>query len=656
MLGRRSPASALVTAASALLALTGCVSSFYLPGVGPRDYHHGDSVDLHVNTLRPILAADSTKLKSVLPLDYYSEQFHFCKPAGGPKAVSESLGSILFGDRIFTSPFELKMLDNSTTTCKVLCTSDVPKDDAKFINEKIKMGYSFNWLIDGLPAGRFKENSEGQMEIVGPGFYLGNTRAVKESDEGDDAVDEVQPVLHNHYDIYVEFHMPDDKNYRVVGVGVRPSSRASVFDKDDKNQRSGICNTADSAPPMILSEERDNKVVYSYSVHWQWSDKSWGTRWDTYLSSSDSRIHWFSLINSIAIVLFLSGMVGVILLRSLHRDISRYNSLEFDIQDDLQEDFGWKLVHGDVFRSPKYPLLLAIFLGSGHQLVFLVLATLVFAVLGFLSPSNRGALVGVFVIFFMLFSVFSGYYSAVYYRQMDGARRKFNMFATMLFLPTVICSICLVLNFILIIKKSSAAVPAGTMFALLGLWTVISAPLSLFGSFIGFRRAPLDYPVRTNQIPRQIPEQSFYLRPLPSIMMGGILPFGAIFIELYFILNSLWFQRIYYMFGFLFVVFAVLLVTCSQVSILLCYFHLCSEDYRWWWRSYLTSAATAFYVFLYSILFYVTKLDVSTYASTALYFGYMAMVSILLFLMTGTVGFVSTMWFVRKIYGSIKID
>ena len=32
-------------------------------------------------------------------------------------------------------------------------------------------------------------------------------------------------------------------------------------------------------------------------------------------------------MNSVVIVLFLSGMVGMILLRTLHRDIARYNQL-----------------------------------------------------------------------------------------------------------------------------------------------------------------------------------------------------------------------------------------------------------------------------------------------------------------------------------------
>lgn len=36
---------------------------------------------------------------------------------------------------------------------------------------------------------------------------------------------------------------------------------------------------------------------------------------------------FFSIMNSLVIVLFLSGMIGMILLRTLHRDITRYNQL-----------------------------------------------------------------------------------------------------------------------------------------------------------------------------------------------------------------------------------------------------------------------------------------------------------------------------------------
>ena len=36
----------------------------------------------------------------------------------------------------------------------------------------------------------------------------------------------------------------------------------------------------------------------------------------------------FSIMNSLVIVLFLSGMVAMIMLRTLHKDIARYNQMD----------------------------------------------------------------------------------------------------------------------------------------------------------------------------------------------------------------------------------------------------------------------------------------------------------------------------------------
>lgn len=212
------------------------------------------------------------------------------------------------------------------------------------------------------------------------------------------------------------------------------------------------------------------------------------------------------------------------------------------------------------------------------------------------------------------------------------------------------------LNFFLISANSSGAVPFGTMLGIVALWFLVSTPLSVIGSYLGFQRPRIDNPVRANQIPRQIPDQVFYLRPIPSMLIGGILPFGAIFIELYFILNSIWFHKIYYVFGFLFLVFGILILTCAEVTILMCYFHLCAEDYHWWWRAFFTSGASAFYIFLYSVMYYFSTLQIRSFTSMVLYFGWTAIMSMMFLVFSGAIGFFSTFVFVRKIYGSIKID
>lgn len=110
------------------------------------------------------------------------------------------------------------------------------------------------------------------------------------------------------------------------------------------------------------------------------------------------------------------------------------------------------------------------------------------------------------------------------------------------------------------------------------------------------------------------------------------------------------------MFGFLFLVFLILVITCSETTILLCYFHLCAEDYHWWWRSFLTSGFTSVYLFIYCCHYFATKLSIEDAASTFLYFGYTTIMVFLFFLLTGTIGFMACFWFIRKIYSVVKVD
>ena len=93
--------------------------------------------------------------------------------------------------------------------------------------------------------------------------------------------------------------------------------------------------------------------------------------------------------------------------------------------------------------------------------------------------------------------------------------------------------------------------------------------------------------------------------------------------------------QMYYMFGFIMLAFLVLVIVCAQTSVLLCYFHLCSEDYRWWWRSFFSTGTTAFYLFLFSIHYFVYKTSITGTLSYLLYFGYTSIMVFLFFVMTG---------------------
>ena len=53
------------------------------------------------------------------------------------------------------------------------------------------------------------------------------------------------------------------------------------------------------------------------------------------------------------------------------------------------------------------------------------------------------------------------------------------------------------------------------------------------------------------------------------------------------------------------------------------------------WRSYFTSGSSAAYLFLYSLFYFYTKLDITKWVPMVMYFGYMTIVSISFFCLTG---------------------
>ena len=140
------------------------------------------------------------------------------------------------------------------------------------------------------------------------------------------------------------------------------------------------------------------------------------------------------------------------------------------------------------------------------------------------------------------------------------------------------------------------------------------------------------------------------------MLLTGILPFTAIFVELYPILTSLWTGRIYYMFGFLFLTYGIMVLTSACTTILLVYFLLCAEDYRWQWRAFLGSGMTGVYVFVIALWFWVTRISFGGLTGAVLYVGYSALIGFLVFVLTGSIGFLASYWFLFRIYGSIKVD
>jgi transmembrane 9 superfamily member 2/4 len=346
------------------------------------------------------------------------------------------------------------------------------------------------------------------------------------------------------------------------------------------------------------------------------------------------------------------------LVRNLQRDLNRYNKVALDEEARAEEleEYGWKLVHADVFRPPSFsPMALSVACGSGAQLLLMTFFTIVFSSLGFMNPSRRGHLLMGELCFFVVLGGVNGYVTARLYKTFKGKSWQQATATAALALPGFAFALFFVMNIVALFNHSTDAVPFLTMLILVVMWFGISTPLVFLGAYFGYKQDAIEYPVATSSIPRQIPDQPWFMGIPFTLLIGGILPFGSCFVELYYIMSSVWMEYYYYVFGFLLLVFLILIVTCAEITVLFTYFQLCSEDYHWWWRSFCNGGSTAVYVFIYSF-FYFKELEVNTFATYVLFFGYMFLVCAGLFMMMGFVGVSTSLWFNKTIFASIKID
>jgi len=601
-----------------------------------------------------------TSVHTQLPYDYYSHKF--CKPRGGVKTMAENLGEFLSGDRIENSPYALFM--RTDEYCKILCQVKLSGGNVAQFKRSIDESYHHNWIVDNIPAASVIDTEAFVTTSYSRGFPVGYYDRVAG-----------KHYLYNHANIVVEYHEAVPDGNRIVGFYVEPFSVGHVFAGGmlwSGKDTPPTLETCSIMEPMDLDRAKDHglaltkstKVLYTYDIVWKPSNIKWSSCWDIYLSMDNAvpkKVHWFSIINSLMIVLCLSGMIAMILARNLRRDISQYNRVSLDDDADAialaNEETGWKLVHQDVFRPPAtLPMLLCVLVGSGVQVLVMALTTIIFSAIGFISPANRGSLMFVMLLLFVLMGAFAGYHCARLYKTFRGQRWQHATVSTALLFPGGSFLVFFGLDLALAsYDGSTGAVPVSTLLALLSLWFGISVPLVFLGAYLGFRKEPFDFPVKFSNIPRPVPATPWYLSAVFTVPIGGVLPFGACFVELFFILSSMWMDQYYYVFGFTFLVFTILVVTCAEITMVLLYFQLCAEDYHWWWRTFLTSGTTAAYVFLYSS-FYFSKLESNLSITYFLYFGYMGIVSFGIFLFTGTVGFFAALWFNITIFGSIKVD
>ncbi|CAJ1953264.1 unnamed protein product [Cylindrotheca closterium] len=633
------------------------LASVLFPGVSPEVYMPKEEVLMytdHVNSK-----------KTQVPFEFY--ELPGC-PApkmteSRRKRQRKNLGARLQGIELKPAPYTMKIKED--IPCTPLCQSNVDIKKLRWLRKLVERQYRIHMTLDTLPVLMRSQ----QLNYAVRGYPIGFMAPPSYT-----GLDEDEYYLYNHLKFTITYsnvgdsESDADAGVHITGFDVHPISIAHEIPASGLTPATEIdtCNAegakAVANDPATYLKLKTNTgkaelpVIFSYEVEWIETDLPWEDRWDVYLiGTPDDDIHSFAIINSLMIVLFLTGAIATILIRTLKKDIAGYNDMQS--MEEAQEETGWKLVHGDVFRPPSAsPMLFSILVGTGVQIGTAFLLTMLSCMVRLINPMHKGqTLTGILVLYVLCGSV-AGYVSARVFKFCDAKAWKRNMILTAAGLPGVLVGIFMILNFFLHMAGAATAVGFFMILAIFALWVCVSTPLVFVGSFMGFRAEKLSIPAKVNKVTRYVPKSPWYSEPPISFLLGGILPFGSVCIELFFILSALWLHQIYYFMGVLAVVVLILSATCAEVSIAMTYLQLCAEDHRWYWKSFWNCASAGLYLFLYSLWFLSSRLQLVGVLPVMVYISYMGMISVCFALFCGAMGVMCSFVFVRAIYGALKVD
>jgi len=330
--------------------------SLFLGSVSCRRYQSAELVPIWANRVGPFNN----------PSEYYSLfTLPYCPTNEEPELEVSIRGSgeALQGYKLRKIPVEFVFrADIAKPT--VWCTSNMSQADVDKFQTAIDNQYWFQLFIDDLPV----------WGIVGE-------KATLENSGGE-----------TKYFLYKNFHFDISYNAdQIIEVNLTVEHAVEV--------------------------KVDHPITFTITSSWVSTDALHTNRWKKFMDVGffEHQVHWFAVTNSFILAIFLLGLVSVILYRALGKD-SKFHDQD---EEELGEEFGWKQIHGDVFRSPSRPVLLAALLGTGFQILSLILILMTYSLLRDFNR-GRGRFSNAVVLGYVVSSLVGGYSSGAWYLRNGG--------------------------------------------------------------------------------------------------------------------------------------------------------------------------------------------------------------------------------------------
>ena len=628
--------------------------------------------------------------KNQIPYSYSFLGLCNAKNASLPK---EGITELLTGKRMSYTNYYVFM--NQNETCAWACTKNFTETDIKNYKWLINRKYHTTYYLDKLPSGfltYYKKRMYGNQRIPYINYFSGIPIGYKEGKKY---------YVYNHFILYIKINEKNNK-YQVVDFYISAHSAKQADDQiciqyetgdliyneeednltyvntdlSKKNYTNININSKDFDINAFANKYKDRvynvledgvkryykiapeqelqlgNIAFTYDVIFLKSNISFSSRYDHYITLNGT-YRWAGLIISNVIILLLTLGIFLILTRTVKKDLDNYNTNTV-VNDTVIDEYGWKQITGDVFRSPRHPKTLSAFIGTGIEVLCILIVSLILSLIGFIKPEIRAKMVNYIFICCIVFSIISGYVSTFLYRNIGGKEWLKNSIVTAFFFPTISLTVLGIIRILMTFEQSSASFKLSQMALLCFLWLFVSSPLVFVGTFLCLMRHTIKYPCKVNALPTAIGHKPWYLHLQYISWFIGIIPFVTFFLEFVYLMKSIWSYQVYYLASFLSLSLLFAIVISSEMSIIYVFINLCYGDHKWWWKSFFVSASPALYVLMYSLLYFL-RLGMVRLSAIVVYFLINILIAIVVALVLGSCGTLLTFWFIFYIYFKIKI-
>lgn len=192
----------------------------------------------------------------------------------------ETLGEVLNGDRLMSSLYDLKFKEDKTNA--VLCHKRLTSSEVARFRETIAQDFYFQMYYDDLPLWGF----------VGK---------VERDYSGHGGEENAKYYLFSHLNFNVLYNAADE----VIAIQ----------------------SLSDPSYMVDISDNAEIDVRFTYSVSWNLTSERSETRMDKYSQASlhpiSKKIHYFSFLNSISVVVLVVGLLSLLFMRHLKNELRR---------------------------------------------------------------------------------------------------------------------------------------------------------------------------------------------------------------------------------------------------------------------------------------------------------------------------------------------